>query len=713
MKLKISIPQNLIDSPRKFIHPSRRIPLVLAVVLAFVVLGRNAAAPHWGWKVVILLLLAAGLSAAWMSVDRRAPRSVTAYLWASAFLVTTARHWPALQTANPVCLYFIPVVSAAVFCGIGESLALSCVIILLDLTAQAFYSQSNAPLGALIFEASLLVFAASIAGYATGGLRKKVLDLREEIERVRGTPFAYTGTAGGLAQSTQEVDSPDPGSGIEVLETGIQQILQRMKDYFRAHSVLLYQPSSGRSLTLRHAVSESKSLITGHILEIETSLLGRLFARGISCNWKLEEPGCSIASREIPYYSEWQPVRNLAAYTLGNPGSLSGLLVVDRTSSRPFTDLEMINLETFSIQLVELIQMGRRYLEQVDRNLEYQLFYRAMSELGQSLATGEVLESLVRVCRRVADSSHVIVALQDESGVAYEIGWAYGAEELQGTRVANDGRTWISWMLRSGTEPLLLRDIRSHFSNLPLASPGEGRFAVRSVLLIPLMSKERKLGILLMGSPQPDYYKNWHSRILLSVCQLVSADIENSLLHQRVENEAISDGLTRVHNHRYFQERLKTECSRAKRSGTPLSLLMIDIDYFKKVNDTYGHRVGDSILQQMAGILKSSLRSEDDIARYGGEEFVVILAGSDAKGAHRMAERFRHTIDRTTFETEDNRLKISITIGIATFPGDALNPWELIERADRALYAGKESGRNRVVLFHTIADQVRGGQRKL
>jgi diguanylate cyclase (GGDEF)-like protein len=377
-----------------------------------------------------------------------------------------------------------------------------------------------------------------------------------------------------------------------------------------------------------------------------------------------------------------------------------GILVVDRTSQRVFSEVEILHLEIFAIQLVEMIQMGKLYLDQLDRNKEYRFFYRAMSALGQSLATQEVLESLANICEGVVPFTHLIIALLDSDGMAYQIAVSRGNEKLKGQKIKSHGRTWISWILNADPGPLLLKDIRSHTSNMPIAAPNEGDMPVCSVLFIQLKAKGRKLGALFIGAAAPDAFNNKHLRMLNLICQHASANIENSLLHQRVESERVSDVLTQLHNHRYFQERLTTEVSRARRSKSQLSLLMADIDHFKSVNDSYGHRIGDMILQRVAEILKKTIRTEDSIARYGGEEFVIILTESERKGALVMAERLRKAIERVTFNMEGNSIKITISIGSATYPADGSEPWELIEHADRALYAAKEQGRNRAVQYH-------------
>ncbi len=651
------------------------------------------------------VLFVAGLITAWSGLlARRAatPHGLRVCLILGCLLVVLQKWWLIPHPSIPVLVLAGIVGFTAVSYGVTEALITLALFANLQLMIRRPGSISNTnfelDLGIQVVLSGCLAF---VLGHLTSGQRRKILALREQLLFAQSEEAAYSAGAvpqrsGFAAQGTGE-DRAD----MESLEASVDTILARIKEYFAAQSVLLYMPYGKDSLKLRHAVSDSKCIQVGHVLDAQTTPLGAISLRGIPCNWNLDDPDSEIRNRDIAYYSEWQHVSNVAGCPLKMHEHVAGVLIVDRSQARPFSGLEIKHLETFAIQLVELIQMGRRYLEQLDRNTEYRTFYQAMARLGRSLATHEVMEALGRVCDEIAPSTHILIALLDEARVSYEIAYANGAPALQGVKVNSHGRTWLSWALNSNPGPIILRDIRSHVSTMPIASPKEEPLPVRSVLLMPLKAEGEQLGVVLLGSTKVDYYRHWHVRILSNICSQASASIENSLLHRKVEAEALSDGLTRLYNHRYFQERLKSECSRVRRAGGSISLLMIDIDHFKQVNDTYGHRIGDMVLQQVAGILKGRLRAEDTIARYGGEEFVVILSSSGRKGALRMAERSRLAVKRAILLAEEHRISTSVSIGTATFPEDASESWELIEHADRALYAAKEQGRNRVVQYYS------------
>jgi len=162
-----------------------------------------------------------------------------------------------------------------------------------------------------------------------------------------------------------------------------------------------------------------------------------------------------------------------------------------------------------------------------------------------------------------------------------------------------------------------------------------------------------------------------------------------------------SDELTQLANYRGFYETFQREIERALRYSHPLALLMIDIDDFKKCNDTYGHLAGDSVLKQIAGLIKKCTRGSDFIARYGGEEFFAVLPETEESEALAVAERIRSEIEQHVFVDENQNAiaHLSVTIGISSLPLRATNKRDLIRTADFALYRGKTSGKNRVVLF--------------
>jgi len=166
----------------------------------------------------------------------------------------------------------------------------------------------------------------------------------------------------------------------------------------------------------------------------------------------------------------------------------------------------------------------------------------------------------------------------------------------------------------------------------------------------------------------------------------------------RLEKEAITDGLTGLYNHRHFYNRLEFEINRAARANSPVSVLILDVDNFKKYNDRYGHPKGDEVLRKCSAALRESVRGVDIAARYGGEEFAVILAETDKKGAIVVAENIRRAIEGLRFSDEegDATHNVTVSIGVSSYPADTKEVNDLVKKADDALYTAKREGKNRV-----------------
>jgi diguanylate cyclase (GGDEF)-like protein len=169
--------------------------------------------------------------------------------------------------------------------------------------------------------------------------------------------------------------------------------------------------------------------------------------------------------------------------------------------------------------------------------------------------------------------------------------------------------------------------------------------------------------------------------------------------HEELYRLAIVDALTGLHNHRYFLEYLEREAIRSARHDRPLALILLDIDHFKAVNDTLGHLAGDLALKELARRLRLEVRRDELLARYGGEEFAVVLSESSLEQAAEIAERFRRAAEELTLSYEGKPFSLTISLGVAWSPGGkALEPQQLIRRADKRLYRAKRDGRNRVAL---------------
>ena len=248
-------------------------------------------------------------------------------------------------------------------------------------------------------------------------------------------------------------------------------------------------------------------------------------------------------------------------------------------------------------------------------------------------------------------------------------------------------------------QPLFIEDTKKDFRfDVERSIPEDAR-VIRSLISGPLLIGKKALGILRVDSVLPEHFAQEDLRFLLTITDLASVAIENAQLYERIEDLAIRDSLTGLFLRRHMLERMEEELKRELRSHSPLSFLMIDLDYFKKYNDQFGHVAGDIVLKTVAKILEDSFGQPGNIVcRYGGEEFCVLLPDCTKENAKLLADKVRKKIEQEKIVLRRQETNITVSIGVSTFPKDAQMKEELIYKADHALYRAKEEGRNRVCI---------------
>lgn len=221
---------------------------------------------------------------------------------------------------------------------------------------------------------------------------------------------------------------------------------------------------------------------------------------------------------------------------------------------------------------------------------------------------------------------------------------------------------------------------------------------LRSHITFPLVAGGETIGSLSLASPVAGAFSASDVQVFSLITYQLASAIYNAQLFRRTQEMAITDALTGLYNRRHFEEVLDHEYLRAQRYGHPLSLAIIDLDHFKRINDTLGHLAGDMVLQQISRLLRESVRHVDVVSRYGGEEFTLLLPNTSLEEAAVLAERLRLTVQGRTFVTSQHRVNITISSGVATLGEDVPTKEMLIQHADEALLLAKSQGRNRVCL---------------
>jgi diguanylate cyclase (GGDEF)-like protein len=224
-------------------------------------------------------------------------------------------------------------------------------------------------------------------------------------------------------------------------------------------------------------------------------------------------------------------------------------------------------------------------------------------------------------------------------------------------------------------------------------------YKTKNCAIVPLVCQDRAVGVLnLADKMEDDSFSSEDIALIELFGQLVGASIGNIKLFEKTQRQATTDGLTGLINHKTFYEILEKELWRSRRYGGQISLIMIDIDDLKKINDAYGHRAGDKVIREVSRRIKECIRQIDTAARYGGDEFAVILPNTSLSDATVVGERMVEVVSRTPTTWQKEQIPLSISVGLGQYDADS-NPEDITSRSDQALYTAKQAGKNTVRAF--------------
>jgi two-component system cell cycle response regulator len=384
---------------------------------------------------------------------------------------------------------------------------------------------------------------------------------------------------------------------------------------------------------------------------------------------------------------------------------------------KPFKPRELVARIQSHLQVRELLRSTRHALRQAEEELQRtrteaesrRKLVDILNAVGGDFSTNEVYEILARRVARALSlirCSIILAKPGDRYGV---VGAAFDNPMLRDVQVDLDRYPELRAALDFGT-PVLVEDIQTD----PMyASERKGweaagfEIPVRSVIAIPLVVRGEQTGVFFLrrGLNEPPLTRDDMDFASAVVTAAVNAiEMRRYIDTARLENERLdvlahTDVLTQVMNRRALTARLTSELERARRYDSVVTLLLLDLDYFKNINDTRGHLVGDDVLRQVARFLKDAVRGVDIVARFGGEEFVVVLPETPLSGGVAFAERIRAQLEAQPFHDGDGIINVTTSIGVAVFPAEGVESIdELIARADSALYRAKTEGRNRVAV---------------
>lgn len=323
------------------------------------------------------------------------------------------------------------------------------------------------------------------------------------------------------------------------------------------------------------------------------------------------------------------------------------------------------------------------------------------NEIGKTLTSSLDLKEILNiVMEKISELLHPknwsLLLLDEETNeLRFEIIVGEGSKKLKNLRL-KVGEGIAGWVAME-KKPVLVPDVRNdkRFSN---KADRLSKFVTKSIICVPLIVRGKCLGVIeLINKVEDDKFDEEDLLILTTLADYTAIAIENAIFFHKVQELTIIDDLTRLYNSRFLHTRLDYEFERARRFKYNLSMIFFDLDYFKNVNDRYGHLLGSKLLKEIARLVLKNIRTIDMACRYGGDEFVILLPETSKKNAFHVAQKLRRSIGNNEFLREEGiNLRITASFGVASFPKGAKSKEDLIQLADQAMYEVKNSTRNGV-----------------
>ena len=341
---------------------------------------------------------------------------------------------------------------------------------------------------------------------------------------------------------------------------------------------------------------------------------------------------------------------------------------------------------------------------------ELSFFINVGKTLTSTLEVDKVLDIIMENVQKLVPSETWSLLLYDEerNDLYFALTKGKQPDGIQEMRL-NLGEGVAGWTAEKG-KPIIIKNILSDRRFAGYFKDNSRGFIPRCVLCVPVINNKKTIGVLEIMNKKGGgrYFTKREMELLLTLVDQAAIAIERSNLYQKMANLAITDDLTKLFNMRYLYRALDIEVKRCKRYSSTFSVIFLDLDSFKLVNDRHGHLIGSKTLVEVASILVTTLRDVDIIARYGGDEFVVILPYTPFDTAVKIAERLQSDVRNHLFLREDGlSLRITASFGVAGFPDHAKDEIELLRLSDQAMYMAKSLGKNRVVRASELPVSIR------
>ena len=480
-------------------------------------------------------------------------------------------------------------------------------------------------------------------------------------------------------------------TSVQEVRQALYHALQLLHKTLDLHTCVLLMPGDeGEQLRIAELITQSDDIAEGPF-SLGAGVVGAAVRRQVTTSLHPIRPGY----RGICYYRGPAAVSSVIAVPVLERGHLRAVLCADRAVDRQFSPQEEELLRESTPHILRAFENERVFMALETSKREQEILYRASQAFSTALTQDAVMEAGLAAATEIAPHDFAAITEYQAEGRRHVVKRAVGEQglNLQGLRFRDN--TSLTAMVVKNRHYLPYRGDFDSKQQVLFTKKAKLK-GMESLLVLPLVVREEPIGTLIIAAKAHKAFSSSVRETLQALGNQLAVSLANARAVRQLEELATTDGLTGCLNKRAFLAELSQKLMAAQRFGRKLSLIIADLDHFKGVNDTYGHATGDRVLKELGQVLKRMKRETDLVARFGGEEFCVLCEETDARGAKLLAERVREELAATELQTELGTLRITASLGVATFPDHAKSAEDLFSQGDKALYQAKNQGRNRV-----------------